>query len=73
MAQAAFIPATVALRAEQVESWAFQAASWGSSDHKADITSHHSANLILEAVAEDEKPAITAAWAKGFRNGLFSR
>jgi len=69
MANPAYIPKSPQLRAEQVESWAFQSGSWNRSNDKAEITSHHSANLILEAVEEDEKPALLSAWARGYKNG----
>ena len=69
MTQKQYIPATPALRAEQVESWAFQAASWDYSNTRKEITSHFSAKGILNAVSEEEKAEILAAWDKGYKAG----
>ena len=66
-----YVPAEPRLRAEQVESWAFQAGISHVSNTK--IAGHHSANYILEIVDEDEKPSILAAWDRGYKNGQFLR
>jgi hypothetical protein len=64
-----YIPHTAQLRAEQVESWACQSGDWGRTGPVRGIETHFSAKGILDAVDEDEKPAILAAWAKGFLAG----
>jgi len=63
------IPANPQLRAEQVASWAFQAADWSNNSKRSTIEGHYSANALLEAVAEEEKPALRAAWAEGYKQG----
>jgi len=67
------IPATAELRAEQVMSWAFQSVSWGSGVADRGIDSHYSANALLEAVEDDEKPSLLAAWAEGCKQGSYQR
>jgi hypothetical protein len=49
MASPAHIPISAKLRAEQVHSWAHQAAYWGGSDRVATIEDHHSAKAILSS------------------------
>jgi len=66
-----YVPALPHLRAEQVESWAFQAGM--SHGTNTEITGHHSATFVLQTVDEDEKPSILAAWERGYKNGRFSR
>jgi len=66
------IPATARLRAEQVESWAYQAATWNVTGTLKTIETHYSANAILQAVAPEEKADIQAAWDKGYKNGRAS-
>lgn len=63
-----YIPKTPALRAEQVLSWAFQAADWNYNP-KSTIESHYSANAVLNSVEDNEKLLILEAWAKGYKQG----
>jgi hypothetical protein len=66
MATIPHIPHSPKLRAEQVESWAFQAGHWSASN---EISGHYSAQAILDAVEDDEKPAILEAWKNGYKDG----
>lgn len=63
------IPHSPKLRAEQVESWAFQAGHWSASNKNSEISGHYSAQAILDAVEDDEKPAILEAWKNGYKDG----
>lgn len=73
MTQLSYIPQTAKLRAEQVESWAHVAGYSSHDEKRSKISGHHSANAVFEAVSEEEKPAILAAWKRGYRNGAMTR